>query len=141
LHLIVLGLGALTFAGILVAAFLRLFGARSRERVRPDGLMTGGRRFMLVAALCMVVFIVAVAVLASNLESSLMSGELGKLKIALVLPVIAAIAIAGAAVVAVLQWLRGAGTAGGRLRHSLAVVVGLAVVWSLNTWNLLGWRF
>jgi len=141
LHLIVLGLGALTFVGILVAALVRLFGARSAERGRPDGLMTRGRRFMLVAALCMIAFMVAVAVLASDLENSLMTGELGSLKIALALPVIAAIAIAGAAVVAVFQWLQGAGTAGARIRHALAVVVGLAVVWSLNTWNLLGWRF
>jgi hypothetical protein len=141
LHLIVLGLGAATFVVILIAAVVRRFGGRTHDRARPDGLTTRGRRLMLVAALSMIVFVVAVAVVASELENSLMTGQLGALKAALVLPVIAALAIAGAAIVAVLQWLRGAGTAGMRVRHSLAVVIGLAVMWSLNTWNLLGWRF
>jgi hypothetical protein len=27
-----------------------------------------------------------------------------------------------------------------RLRHTGAVVVALVFFWSLNTWNLLGWR-
>jgi hypothetical protein len=141
LHLIVLGLGALTFLSILIAAVVRRFAGPTSERARPDGLTTGGRRLLLVAALCMIAFTVAVAVLAGDLESSLMSGKLGGLKAALAFPVIAAVAIAGAAIVAVFQWLQGAGTPGSRIRHSLAVVVALAVVWSLNTWNLLGWRF
>jgi CubicO group peptidase (beta-lactamase class C family) len=141
LHMIILGVGAVIFVAILIAALVRRFSGDRAERARADGLTTGGRRLMVIAALCMVAFIVAVAVLAGNLESSLMSGELGSVKVALGLPVLAAVAILGAAIVGVLQWLQGAGTAGMRLRHSLAVVVGLAVVWSLHTWNLLGWRF
>jgi CubicO group peptidase (beta-lactamase class C family) len=141
LHMFVLGLGVVIFVGILIAAVVRRFGGERADRARGDSLTTRGRRLMIVAALCMVAFFVAVAVLAGNLESSLMSGELGALKAALVLPVIGALALVGAAIVGVLQWLQGAGTAGMRLRHSFAVVAGLAVVWSLHTWNLLGWRF
>ena len=142
LHQIVLGLGVVMFVGILIAAFLRLFsGKAAAPGVGDDSLVRRGRWLMIVAALCMVAFVIAIALVASDLEGLLLSGELGALKAALTLPVIAGIAALAAAIVCVVQWLRGAGTRGSRLRYTLAVAMTFVVLWSLNTWNLLGWRF
>jgi hypothetical protein len=40
----------------------------------------------------------------------------------------------------VVQWREGSATRATRLRHTAAVIVALLFLWSLNTWNLLGWR-
>ena len=141
-HQIVLGLGVLMFVGILIAAFLRLFiGRPATAASSDDALVKRGRWLMIVAALCMVAFVVAIAAVASDLQGLLLSGDLGALKAVLTLPVLAGIVALAAAAVCVLQWMRGAGTRGSRLRYTLAVAMTFVVLWSLNTWNLLGWRF
>lgn len=141
-HQIVLGLGVVMFVGILIAAFLRLFAGRTATANTGDDLLVRrGRWLMIVAALCMVAFVVAIAAVASDLQSLLLSGDLGALKAVLTLPVIAGIVALAAAAVCVVQWMRGAGTRGSRLRYTLAVAMTFVVLWSLNTWNLLGWKF
>jgi hypothetical protein len=45
-----------------------------------------------------------------------------------------------AAFAAVAQWRSGAGSVADRLRFSGLVVIFLLFAWSLNQWNLLGWR-
>jgi CubicO group peptidase (beta-lactamase class C family) len=141
LHLVLLGLGIVTFVGILVAAVVRFFGARSSGRAGAEPLVTRGRALMVGAALLVVGFVVCLGVIASDAEGMLLSGELGLLKFALALPVLASVATLGALVVGVRQWQGGAGTAAIRVRHSLAVLAAIVFFWSLNTWNLLGWRF
>jgi hypothetical protein len=96
---------------------------------------------MIVVALCMVAFFIGGAMIASDLIGLLLNGELGGVKAALVLPMLAAVALVLAAIVGVFQWLQGSGTRATRVRHTLAVVVSFVFLWSLNTWNLLGWRF
>ena len=141
-HQIVLGLGVVMFVGILIAAFLRLFSGRpATASTSDDTLVRRGRWLMIVAALCMVAFVIAIAAVASDLQSLLLSGDLGALKAVLTLPVIAGIVALAAAAVCVVQWMRGAGTRGSRLRYTLAVAMTFVMLWSLNTWNLLGWRF
>ena len=75
----------------------------------------------------------------SNVQD-LLYNRLGKLEVALALPVIGAILTLLALAAAVWQWLSGSGTKWERLRYLAVVVVAIAFVWSLNTWNLLGWR-
>ena len=141
-HQIVLGLGVVMFVGILIAAFLRLFTRRTATATTgDDSLVRRGRWLMIVTALCMVAFVVAIAAVASDLQSLLLSGDLGTLKAVLTLPVIAGIVALAAAAVCVIQWMRGAGTPGSRLRYTMAVAMTFVVLWSLNTWNLLGWKF
>ena len=38
------------------------------------------------------------------------------------------------------QWRNGDGTFWMRLRHTGAIGIALLFFWSLNTWNLLGWK-
>jgi hypothetical protein len=62
------------------------------------------------------------------------------MKVALVFPVIGAILTIAALVVAVQQWRKGTGTKSFRVRYDVVVVLALLFMWSLNYWNLLGWR-
>ena len=48
--------------------------------------------------------------------------------------------IVGALAMAFRHWRESAGTRGARLRYSAVVVCGIVFLWSLNMWNLLGWR-
>jgi hypothetical protein len=77
--------------------------------------------------------------LASDPES-LFAGTPTMLKIGLVLPVLGLVLTVAAAWYAIVQWRKGEGTVSTRLRHSAVVVIALLFFWSLNTWNLLGWR-
>jgi hypothetical protein len=54
--------------------------------------------------------------------------------------VIGAILTIVALVVAVQQWRKGTGTKSFRIRYDIVVALALLFMWSLNYWNLLGWR-
>ncbi len=138
-HLFILGAGLLTAIGGLGASVVRYFGRHGRKSA-PDSLTSRGRMLMGVAAVLLLVFLAGFAGLASNVSKFLLGTDFGALKAALTLPVLAAVAVVGAAVVAVLQWMSGAGTTATRVRHTLAVVIMLAFFWSLSTWNILGWK-
>jgi hypothetical protein len=140
-HLVILGLGIVVLIGVIGAAIVRYFGSRSNARPPADALVTRGRRLMLVVAVLVVGFLASVAGLASDPVKHILGNEIGSLRASLTLPVLALLLTLGAAGVAVMQWLRGAGSLAHRVRHTLAVVVSLAFFWSLNTWNLLGWKF
>jgi hypothetical protein len=53
---------------------------------------------------------------------------------------IGALLTVAALVAAVRLWRTGAGTRWERLRYTAVVAIALLFVWSLNSWNLLGWR-
>ena len=94
-----------------------------------------------LVALLVIAFAAAMGAVVSKPEDLLLGSDFGALKTALVLPVIAAVLTVVALFVAVHQWMTGSGSVATRVRHSLAVLVSIAVFWSLNTWNLLGWKF
>ncbi|MBV9880410.1 MAG: hypothetical protein JO180_07935, partial [Gemmatirosa sp.] len=62
------------------------------------------------------------------------------LKVAFALPVLALLLTLGGVAAAVRQWRRGDGTRAARLRYGATLALALLFAWSLNTWNLLGWR-
>ncbi|MBM4188946.1 MAG: serine hydrolase [Gemmatimonadetes bacterium] len=139
LHQVLLGLGVITFLGILVSAVLRWFRRRAGTEPQPAHAVAGGRRLMAIAALLMVLFLVAIALIASN-PTQLFGDSPTSLKVALLLPVLALLLTLGGLWFAIQQWRLGQGSLGARLRHSGAVLVALVFFWSLNVWNLLGWR-
>ncbi|GJG89190.1 FmtA-like protein [Gemmatimonadetes bacterium T265] len=137
LHWVVLGLGVLVFAGTMVAALRRFVRRRAGHRLPGDALP--GRWLLVTLAVCNVAFLITVGVILGA-SGGLLNGPLVGLRAALALPVVAALFTLGAAVVAVRQWRTDAGTRGARLRYAATVVVALLFVWSLDQWNLLGWR-
>ena len=134
LHMIVLGLGLVVFLLTVGAALVRRFTPRER---RPPPLP--GRVFVVGLSLAFLLGVVGVAASAANIQD-LLYDRLGKIKLALTLPVIGALLAVAACVAAVRLWRTGTGTRWERLRYTAVVVVALLFVWSLNTWNLLGWR-
>ena len=139
LHQMILGVGLVMFAGILISALLRYFRRRAGTEPQAPGAIGAGRRVMLIAALAQLGFVLVLVKLASNVES-LLAGPPLILKVGLVLPVIGLLLVLAGAWFAVVQWRTSQGSRGARLRHAAAVLIGLAFFWSLNTWNLLGWR-
>ena len=137
LHWMILGLGIAVFVGTVVAAVRRAVRRRSNDRLRGDGLP--GRWLLVTLAVLNVAFVVAVTTILGT-SGGLLEGPLTGLKVALGLPVLGALFALAAAVMSVVQWRDHAGTRGARLRYSATVVLALLFVWSLNQWNLLGWR-
>ena len=84
-------------------------------------------------------FVVALVLLVQD-PSSIVSGPLTGLRVALALPVLGLLLAVGALYHGVRQWRRGSGTPGARLRYGGVVALALLFAWSLNVWNLLGWR-
>ncbi len=140
LHQFLLGLGFVMFFGILLAAVIRFFLRRSDGRPAPDRPIVTGRRLMVAAALAIIAFLLILVVAASSSPGFITSDPTFGLKALLGLPVLSLLFVLGALWVLVTQWRKSAGTVWMRLRHTLAVGMALIFFWSLNTWNLLGWR-
>ncbi|MEO8448737.1 MAG: serine hydrolase domain-containing protein [Gemmatimonadota bacterium] len=130
LHQVILIGGLLLYVGLLVAALVRVF-----HRPRTPGLP--GRGLLVGVAAANVLFVL---VLASTDLQGIFQGKETPLKIALVFPVIGALLTLGALWAVIVRWRGGLGTFFSRIAYTLAVLVALLFVWSLNTWNLLGWR-
>jgi CubicO group peptidase (beta-lactamase class C family) len=137
LHLIILGLATVVFVGVIVAAARRLFRRFFGDPLPGD--KAPGRIFLVGLALANIAFVVMLGTLISNIEALLLGSGTG-MKVALVFPVIGAILTIAALVVAVQQWRKGTGTRSFRIRYDVVVVLALLFMWSLNYWNLLGWR-
>jgi len=137
LHWFILGLGAFVFVATLLAAIGRFFRRRFGEARRDDALP--GRWFLVTASLFELVFVIVLVTILSS-SQGLLNGPLTGLKMAFLLPVLAALCVLGAAYFAARQWRLGAGTRMARLRFSAATFVALLFTWSLAQWNLLGWK-
>jgi hypothetical protein len=137
MHQGVLILGLLVALGILIAAFVRWLNRRTLGTTEPS--VRTGRRLLAVAALLLLLFPIGLVALASN-EGMLFNGPYTPLYALLALPVIAGILTLLAAWFGLKQWREGAGTLGGRVRYAGTIVMFVLVLWSLNTWNLLGWK-
>ena len=134
LHLIVLGLRLGVFLLTAGAALVRRFTPRER---RPPRLP--GRALVVGLSVAFLAGAGAIAASAAGIQDILYN-RLGKLELALALPVIGALLTLAALVAAVRHWRSGTGTRWERLRYSAVVLVALLFVWSLNSWTLLGWR-
>lgn len=137
LHLFILGLATVAFVGVVVAALRRLYRRWFGDPLPADAVP--GRKYLVGLALANVAFVIALSMLVSNIEKVLL-GKGTELKFALVLPVIGALLTIGALIVAVQQWRKGVGTRGTRIRYDIVVLLAFLFMWSLNQWNLLGWR-
>ncbi len=136
LHWTLLGLGVLVFVGILLAAIGRFVRRRFGEARRDDAL--DGRWLLVSLSVLELAFLAAVGVIVGG-SDGLLEGPLTSLKLALALPVIAALCAAGASYFAARQWRTRAGTRAARFRYSAAVLVAILFTWSLSQWNLFGW--
>ena len=134
LHMAVLVTGLVVFLLTAGAALVRRFTPRERRPTRLPG-----RTLVVGLSLAFLLAVGAIAASAAKVED-LLFGRLGKVKLALALPVLGALLTVAALVAAVQLWRNQTGTRWERLRYSAVVLVAVLFVWSLNSWNLLGWR-
>jgi CubicO group peptidase (beta-lactamase class C family) len=137
LHQGVLGLGLVVALGILIAAYIRWLNRKHLPRPEPS--VATGRRLLVWAAILLLLFPAGVMLVATN-PDRMFNGPYTLFYAVLALPVLAGLVTLVAAWFGLKQWREGAGTLGGRLRYAGAIVTFALVLWSLNTWNLLGWR-
>lgn len=137
----------LVFAGTLILALGSLFGfwlRRGRQLTQ-----TGGERLAALAvgfaSLLWLLFFATFTILwsgASAVEPEIMVRYPTPLAWAMHLLAIAAAALAVAGVAGLLPvWRNGSWPVWRRLRHTVVVMTGLVLVWVLNDWNVLGFRY
>src|SRR5262249_26695417 len=132
LHLMLLLTSLGVFAITVIAALARLLGGRGSAGL-PD-------RPLLVALSASFLFAVGVLVGLQLARTAILHDQLGGVRIVLAIVLVGAALTIAAAGVTVQQWRRGIGSLSGRIRFTAVVLVALVFLWSLRTWNLLGWR-
>lgn len=135
-HWLLLAMALSVFVATLVSALGRL-GRRLFGWSLPPVL--AGWSWLVGLALAYVGFVLVISALASDPYALLSAPAIG-LRGALALPVIGALLTVAAVIHTVAHWRQRAGTVGQRIRYASVVLVSLMFLWSLNQWNLLGWR-
>ncbi len=138
LHYILLAAGAGLFLTTLVLAMARWITARFRKS--PGSLPKPaviGRRIFLGLSAAGLLFLIGF-VLAFN---GIVYGELGLLNIVLALPVLLLVLSIAAGYILFRAWLEKYWHTAERIFYSLVLAVSVVFLWSLNYWNLLGWKY
>jgi len=78
--------------------------------------------------------------LASNLVRLILTGDESGIKVAMALPVVGGVCVVVALIVGVRGALRPASPRGVRIRFAGSLAMAALFLWSLNQWNLLGWK-
>jgi len=136
LHLFLWGLATLVSLGLLWGGLGRL--VRSKAHGDPPARIAG--RWLVAAALAELAFMVAVVKLSGDLITLILNGDQTPIFVALGFPVLLALFLLGALVAGFRQWRAPRISTGARVRFIATAVVLLLFLWSLNQWNLLGWR-
>lgn len=133
LHWLLQGLAALGF----VIAIVSVFRNWSADKAGP-GLARAARWTAALAGLCQLGFLLLFVVVISALMANPLGPYPELLNTALYLPLIAAALTLLMAVFSLAAWVGAWWSGYGRVQYSLITVLAVAMLWSLNTWNLLG---
>ncbi|MEP7383909.1 MAG: serine hydrolase domain-containing protein [Gemmatimonadota bacterium] len=139
LHQLILGGGLLMFLALIVTAIIRFFLRKTPGRPSVPLHVARGRRALVLAGVMLMIFLVLIASMLSK-PDVLFSDNPTVLKVALLFPVLAALFVIWSVWELLGQWVAADGSVWMRVRHTAAVAVALVFFWSLNMWNLLGWR-
>jgi CubicO group peptidase (beta-lactamase class C family) len=120
-----------------IAALSRILCRRKCEGVKAP---RAARWLAGIMSLLFILAILGVLVSISN-EKDLLAGPPLILKVSLALPLLAAVLAIGVLIFTRMGWAKRYWTRCHRLHYTLVLLAGLAFLWFLNFWNLLGWRF
>ena len=121
-----------------VAALVRLrYGVKLDPKSRVP---LAARVLAWSTCLLFVVFVVGLAFVIKN-PTEIAYGIPSGLKVLLVLPVLAAVLTLGSLVYTVIIWRSRRGRAWQRICYTVITLMCVAVLWQLNYWNLLGFRY
>ncbi|MHA2315530.1 MAG: serine hydrolase domain-containing protein [Candidatus Hermodarchaeia archaeon] len=98
------------------------------------------RMVIWITCVLFVVFGIGLAIVLSNPTDIVYGVPLG-LKVLLVLPILAAVLTLGALVYTAIIWRSGKGRTWRRIYYTVITLMCIAVLWQLNHWNLLGFRY
>lgn len=141
------------FFGTLSRVFLGFFGSylltflascfikhRRQDVIRPiPRLAQAARLAMVVIAVLNIVFIVGLGLVFDF--GDIAAGLVLPLKALLVIPALTTVLWISVVLFSVLAWKNRYWHVLERLHYTLVMLAGGALIWSLNCWNLLGWRF
>ncbi|HJU64830.1 MAG TPA: serine hydrolase domain-containing protein, partial [Gemmatimonadaceae bacterium] len=141
LHLTLAGIAILLFLSVLIAVPVRWFLWRRFPELRSAAAPTRTpRRLAAAVALLNIAFLIGLAVILGDPVAFLLRGEIGALKVLLILPMLAALLTLGLLWFAVVVWRRRLWGRWARLHYTAVAVASLIFVIVLGYWNLLGWR-
>ena len=138
--LLVLGIILLLYISILRWPLASIFGRLCRRKRDEKPAPRLARWMASLMALVQVVFIVGLALMLSNIEN-LMFGVPMTMKILLALPLVSILFLAGTFLYMLSAWLKGFWGGCARIHYTMVFLAGLAFLFFLNYWNLLGWKF
>ena len=139
-----LALGSVAiFLSMIPVAVIRFVRRRRRggnQRLDARGAYVAG---WIILGVCLLnlLFLAGVALKFPPVQPSELHSLSAITKIVLGLGVVSAVLTVGALISTILAWKRSYWGIGSRVHYTLVTVAALAFVWSLNFWNLLGWRF
>ena len=135
-HYFVLGFGALCFVVAIVSAARHW----KKDRGAPGGARRARRLAASLGAVQLAFLAAAAASFASGIDE-LIFGFPWVFRVSLVLPVIAIPLTLGVLAFAASAWARRYWSVYGRIQYTVVAVAGAAYLWSLNFWNLVGFKF
>ncbi|HSH45860.1 MAG TPA: serine hydrolase domain-containing protein [Longimicrobiales bacterium] len=140
LHQLLLGLSVLVFLSVLLLVPFRYALQRKFAEVAPlQGPERTARWAAFAVALLNLVGLVGIA--ASLGMESLLHGDMGGLKVALLFPFLGAILTLALVWFTVQAWRKGFWGRGGRIHYTVVTAFAVLFVWFLSYWNILGWQF
>jgi CubicO group peptidase (beta-lactamase class C family) len=144
LHMPLLLGSVLVFLTMVIAAPVSAIRARRRgSETEPQPRLARVARWLAVgASALLVLFTAGLFILMGTMTwYTPMFGTPPFLTALLVLPVLAAVLTVGALVFTVLAWKDRYWGVAGRVHYTVVTITAVVFLWSLNTLNLLGWRF
>jgi len=111
-----------------------------RKGISQPGMSRLARITAWIVSGLFMVFIVGIAI-AFRDPIEIVFGIPPLLRNVLLLPLVAAVLMVGVVLFTLLSWKRGYWRFFGRVHYLLVMLAGLAFLWLLNYWNLLGYRF
>jgi hypothetical protein len=144
LHMPILLVSALIFLSMVIVVLVSFFRDRRRKSETDSQTRSANiaRWLAAVTSLLFLLFILGVFYLMGTMKwYSPLFGTPPLLTALLLLPVLGAVFTIGELLYTVLAWKDGYWGAAGRIYYTLVTLTAVAFIWSLNTLNLLGWKF
>ena len=139
-HYSLLVISMILFLSTLIWPMRSLFGLVCRHKKEEKKGPRSARWLIGGLSAFYLLFVIGLLMVLSD-PMELMFGVPSALKVFLFFPIISAVLTIGALIYTVLAWKKKYWTGCARLHFTLIVLASLIFIWSLNYWNLFGFRF
>jgi CubicO group peptidase (beta-lactamase class C family) len=140
-HYVLLGVCLLLFLTVIITAPVAFFVRRRYQDKAPQPRLARIARWLLGILSLLVFLFLAGEVAAFSNNDALVNGDAAMLKVTGGAAILLAALTVVAVLFAVLAWVRRYWGLLGRIHYTLVTLAAVGLIWFLNFWNLLGWRF